>query len=255
MLHDPNLRRWVVGAGSVVSRPRLYRDLLIHLGTANECSADYDTPEELCYQELHTQLDALCQSDAAAGLAAKNHNTPLPQFKAFKAPKNIAPLSLPMTTRTRSGQMTRSRRQVLEEDTSDETYETRHRRYELAEKRSRNRDLELAAHDEYRREILQDRLQFLAINHLPSSTAALANKTTENASNGTGTNGLENEPNRGLHSHNGIGPAYALARARPTRRPQRPSVLPSLPHHVSLRRTDFELPATWLRRKARRKHE
>ncbi|KAJ1981878.1 hypothetical protein H4R35_000536 [Dimargaris xerosporica] len=238
--------------GYVVSRPRLYRDLLIHLGTVKECSADYDDPDNLCYQELHTQLDAMCQNDAAAGLAADNHSTPLPQFKVLKGPKINTPLR--MATRTRSGLLTRSRRQAIEEDTGDEAYETRHRRYELAEKRSRNRDLELAAHDEYRREILKDRLQFIAINHLPSSTAILINNAANNASSGASADGLENKVHLGLPTHNGFGPASALARTRPSRRAQKPPVLPSLPHHVSLRRTDFELPAAWLRRKTRRKH-
>ncbi|KAJ1986399.1 hypothetical protein H4R33_003370 [Dimargaris cristalligena] len=235
---------------------RFLDELVIHIGRSGSCAAathDNDNSPKPAYQVIRDQFDPRLSSSYYPT------SPPSPRLPTFTLldPQTLATLGpqnhKPPARRTRAraakgngdvGNSSSSSTKV--DDTSDNYYEHQHRKFELVEKKSRNRDLEVAAHNLYKKQILQDQLHYLTINHLQVAPTSRHPETAEQS---------EHSGSPGPRPTDG--PLVQSGKARPpdpsnttVRRSQR---LPQsvLPLQMDFRSEEFQLPKAWLRKRSR----
>ncbi|KAJ1957061.1 hypothetical protein IWQ62_005172 [Dispira parvispora] len=234
---------------------RFYRELLIHSGHSHTCAAHYEDPEQSYYQKLLESLAQLSQSTAQSSTETGSNSStrPLPQYETWSITTNGSPesgaSSAPMTLRSTRARLRllpqrltsyssgRGSKRTKPEDVRDNVYEHIHRRYELVEKKSRNRDLELAAHALYRAQVDRERKHHLLLNHVQpvgnhrSSSPAWPNSKPPLSPSGADAKQEQKSPDSS--------PVRVL-RSRAI-----------LPQDLDLRQSEFKLPPSWLKRHKR----
>ncbi|KAJ1652219.1 hypothetical protein IWQ61_007393 [Dispira simplex] len=235
---------------------RFYRELLIHSGHRHTCDAHYEDLKQPYYQRLLESLAQLSQPTTAQSsteTATNSSTRPLPQYETWPDCTNGSPVSgaspAPMTLRSTRARLrflpqqlagcssVRGSKRVKPEDVRDNAYNHIHRRYELVEKKSRNRDLELAAHALYRAQVDQERKHHLLLNHLQamgnhrSSSLAWSNSMPPLSSSETNTKRKREPPDSS--------PVRVL-RSRTI-----------LPQDLNLHQSEFKLPPSWFKRHKR----
>ncbi|KAJ1930767.1 hypothetical protein IWQ60_000051 [Tieghemiomyces parasiticus] len=151
---------------------------------------------------------------------------------------------------------------ILGDAAEDATTDHIHRREEMAEKKLRNRDLEIAAHNLYRKQVLKDRLNYLSLNHLLPPTPASQSPPAYSrpAPEAVSEN---DQPLPGHGDNEATPPVERPNLRRPRRTPssgsasttihahsRRPTFRGSLlPLNVNMTKEEFRLPSTWLRKR------